>query len=67
MNVNTNLSTLTSNDLEEIANAFYQIGWNKPKSIYESYLSEQKNKIRTVFVAKSNDKFTRLSLMNITN
>lgn len=34
-----------------ISAAFSDLGWNKPRSQYERYLSEQQQGIRTVFVA----------------
>ena len=32
---------LQKNDLNEIVSAFEKIGWNKPISIYESYLAAE--------------------------
>ena len=43
--------------VDEIVFAFKAIGWDKPRSIYENYLSEQLNGKRSVLVAKFNDKF----------
>lgn len=51
------LSCLEKSDIESIVAAFTVIGWNKPKSIYETYLLEQSNGKRSIFVAKENDKF----------
>lgn len=48
---------LAENDFDEIVSAFKKIGWNKPKSTYETYFQEQKNNIRSVIVAKANGKF----------
>jgi GNAT superfamily N-acetyltransferase len=42
---------LESHDIPEIANAFQQLGWNKPASQYERYLIEQAQKIRDVYIA----------------
>lgn len=42
---------LESNDIPEIAHAFEQIGWNKPASQYERYLSQQESGVRDVYVA----------------
>lgn len=42
---------LESHDISEIANAFQQLGWNKPASQYERYLIEQAQKIRDVYIA----------------
>ena len=52
-----NFSSLNEVDIDEIVSAFKAIGWNKPGSIYEGYLSEQLNGKKSVFVAKVNDKF----------
>jgi hypothetical protein len=35
------LTSLENSNIDEIAAAFKQIGWHKPKSIYEAYLEEQ--------------------------
>ena len=42
---------LESRDVAPISAAFSDLGWNKPLSQYEGYLSEQQKGIRTVFVA----------------
>lgn len=42
---------LESRDVAPISAAFSDLGWNKPLSQYEIYLSEQHKGIRTVFVA----------------
>lgn len=42
---------LEPQDIPEIAAAFEGIGWVKPASLYERYLEEQQNGLRTVFVA----------------
>lgn len=52
-----NLCPLDKNDLDEIVAAFTAIGWRKPRSIYEAYLKEQSNSVRSVIVAKKNGKF----------
>lgn len=49
--------SLEEKDFDEIASAFKVIGWNKAKSIYETYFKEQSNNIRSVIVAKENGKF----------
>jgi ribosomal protein S18 acetylase RimI-like enzyme len=51
------LNSLKENDLNNIVTAFSEIGWNKPRSIFENYLLEQSNGIRSILVAKENDKF----------
>jgi len=42
---------LESSDIAEIAEAFQQLGWNKPASQYERYLMEQSLGLRHVYVA----------------
>src|SRR4051794_2621038 len=37
-------------DIQPISAAFRTLGWNKPAAQYERYLSEQRAKLRTVFV-----------------
>jgi GNAT superfamily N-acetyltransferase len=49
--------SLQENDLDEIVASFKAIGWNKPRSIYEHYLLEQLNGIRSIIVAKEDDRF----------
>lgn len=51
------LCQLEKNDFDEIVSSFEKIGWNKPKNIYEAYLQEQSDGIRTVILAKDNNKF----------
>jgi len=51
------LCSLEENDFDEIISAFKMIGWNKPRSTYETYFSEQSNNIRSTIVAKENGKF----------
>lgn len=53
----TNLRYLTidplhAEDIDEIAAAFEQIGWNKPATQYENYLSEQQTGKREIRVAR---------------
>ena len=48
---------LNKNDFDEIVAAFKMIGWNKPRSLYEAYLKEQSEDIRSVIVAKENNQF----------
>ena len=48
---------LESEDIPEIAEAFYQLGWNKPASQYERYLREQSLGLRHVLVAFVNGEF----------
>jgi ribosomal protein S18 acetylase RimI-like enzyme len=51
------LSPLSENDIDQIVSSFNDLGWNKPRAIYESYLSEQVNNKRSIFVAKKHEKF----------
>ena len=48
---------LEQSDISEIAEAFRQLGWNKPASQYERYLKEQNLGTREVYVAFVNGKF----------
>jgi len=61
MNNNANIKPairlLQSSDIQEIAAAFQQLGWNKPASQYEHYLMEQEQKARDVYVAFVEAKF----------
>ena len=51
------LTPLSQTDLDEIVLAFKQIGWHKPKGIYESYLEEQALGLRSVLIARETGKF----------
>lgn len=51
------INLLTEKDIEEIAAAFIDLGWNKPASQYKAYLAEQERGERDVFVAKENSIF----------
>lgn len=42
---------LESKDIPEIANAFQELGWNKPASQYERYLLDQSAGLRHIYVA----------------
>ncbi len=44
-------------DIPEIAEAFKEIGWNKPASQYERYLMEQVLKIRDMYIARVEGQF----------
>ena len=48
---------MESKDIPDIAQAFRQIGWNKPASQYERYLFEQKRGMRDVYVAFIEEQF----------
>jgi GNAT superfamily N-acetyltransferase len=43
--------------IPEMAKAFQQLGWHKPASQYERYLSEQELELRNVYVAFVEGKF----------
>lgn len=51
------LTPLDKSDLDEIVLAFQQIGWHKPKNLYETYLAEQASGVRLALVARDNKKF----------
>lgn len=57
INNDLEIFSLHKNDINEIVNAFKNIGWNKPKSIYENYLQEQTKNIRSIWIAKINKAF----------
>jgi GNAT superfamily N-acetyltransferase len=48
---NLAIRPLESRDVALISAAFSALGWNKPRSLIASYLSEQRSGARTVFVA----------------
>jgi GNAT superfamily N-acetyltransferase len=48
---NSMIRQLEAKDIPEIASAFQQLGWNKPASQYERYLTEQSLGIRHAYVA----------------
>ena len=48
---------LESKDIPEIAEAFQDLGWDKPASQYERYLMEQALEVRDVYVAFVQGKF----------
>ena len=48
---NVDIRLLDSNDIPEIAQAFRELGWNKPASQYAHYLVEQALELRDVYVA----------------
>lgn len=54
---NLQLSPFEKNDIDEMVAAFNSIGWNKPKSLYEKYLYEQNTGVRSIILAKVNEKF----------
>jgi len=48
---------LEESDIQQIANAFEALGWDKPASQYERYYREQVSKIRDVYVAFIDQEF----------
>ena len=48
---------LETKDIAKIANAFKELGWNKPASQYERYLMEQTLKARVVYIAFLDEEF----------
>lgn len=50
-NENLVIRLLQASDIPQIANAFQEIGWNKPESQYERYLIDQAFDERDVYVA----------------
>jgi GNAT superfamily N-acetyltransferase len=56
-NLEPMIHLLESKDIPEIVEAFRQLGWNKPASQYERYLTEQSLGLRHVFVASVNGEF----------
>jgi GNAT superfamily N-acetyltransferase len=53
----TEIRELRREDISPIAEAFANIGWDKPASQYERYLREQTEGKRRVFVAFEDDEF----------
>lgn len=51
------LHPLRQEDIDEIAAAFAQIGWNKPAAQFERYLDQQERGERSVIVARSDGAF----------
>ncbi len=49
---------LEAQDITPIADAFRELGWNKPASQYQRYLEEQQRGERTVLVAFQQDTFS---------
>lgn len=57
LKVNPIIRPLEQMDIPEIADAFKQLGWDKPQSQYERYFMEQALEIRDVYVAFVEDRF----------
>ena len=57
MKNHTQIHTLISQEVAVISEAFNEIGWNKPVSLFEGYLKEQEAGERFVWVAHVYDQF----------
>ena len=55
--INLTIRPLQAQDIQPMADAFTQIGWNKPASQYERYLAEQQAGTRVCLVAFVEDDF----------
>jgi GNAT superfamily N-acetyltransferase len=55
---------LQDRDVAPISAAFDSLGWNKPRTQYERYLSEQQRGVRAVFVAFVDDEFAGYLTVN---
>ncbi len=51
------IRNLQENDIEQIADVFQKLGWDKPVSQYQRYLAEQAENFRQVLVAFENNVF----------
>jgi GNAT superfamily N-acetyltransferase len=49
--VDPEIRLLQPEDIPQIAGAFEELGWHKPRALYERYLMEQALKIRVCYVA----------------
>jgi hypothetical protein len=58
------IRTLEERDIEPIVAAFHDLGWDKPRSQYEIYLSEQRVGARTVLVAFAGSDFAGYVTIN---
>ncbi len=56
---------MTKNDVSDIVTAFKNIGWNKPASLFDAYLEDQKSKKRYVWCAYLNDSFAGYVTLNL--
>lgn len=55
--MHTQIRPLQKQDIPEIAQAFEELGWNKPASQYEIYLAEQDFRLRDVYLASCEEQF----------
>lgn len=51
------ITSLSHQEIAGLSQAFSEIGWNKPISLFEEYLAEEKEQKRSVFVAKRDGAF----------
>lgn len=56
--VETYIRKIDKRDIPEIAKAFAELGWHKPASQYERYLMEQVFRVRDVYIALVDDRFS---------
>jgi hypothetical protein len=61
---NLTIRPLEDGDVAPISTAFDSLGWNKPRTQYKRYLSEQQRGVRAVFVAFVDDEFTGYVTVN---
>jgi len=57
LKIKPKIRLLERRDIPEIVQAFREIGWNKPASQYERYLSQQEVGVRNVYVAFAEEQF----------
>lgn len=55
--VRCTIRLLESGDIPQIVRAFKELGWDKPQSQYDRYLSEQQLDMRNVYVAFVDEEF----------
>jgi len=51
MNSGVEFRMLLKEDIPKIVSAFAEIGWDKPASLYQTYLEEQEKRLRCVWIA----------------
>lgn len=56
--VEAEIRLLDRHDLPYVAQAFAELGWDKPASQYERYLMEHALKVRDTYIARVSEKFT---------
>jgi GNAT superfamily N-acetyltransferase len=61
---NLTIRPLEDRDVAPITAAFESLGWNKPRTQYERYVSEQHRGVRAVFVAFVDDEFAGYLTVN---